>query len=123
MAFFLAYAKISLLVPLEIQRGKKLSRFIIFKIFNGMETEEKKLLQNTFNLAEENNKMLHKVRGVQKRHAIFSVLKIVIIIGIAVGAYYFLQPFVKSVLKFIQDSGASIDQLKNLGSMFQNMPR
>lgn len=88
-----------------------------------METEEKKLLQNTFNLAEENNKMLHKVRGVQKRHAIFSVLKIVIIIGIAVGAYYFLQPFVKSVLKFIQDSGASIDQLKNLGSMFQNMPR
>lgn len=89
-----------------------------------MEQEEKKLLQNTFNLAEENNKMLHKVRGVQKRHAIWGVAKIIIIIAIAVGAYYFLQPFVKSILKFIQDSGASINQLKNLGNTFQNiLPR
>jgi len=84
-----------------------------------MEQEEKKLLQNTFNLAEENNEMLHKVRGVQKRHAIFGIVKIIIIIGIATGGYYFLQPLVKNVLKFVQDSGASIDQLKNLGSMFQ----
>ena len=82
-----------------------------------MESENKEMIE----LIRENNKMLHKVRGVQKRQAIFSVLKIVIIVGIAVGGYYFLQPFVGQIQKFIQDSGASISQLKNLGGMFQNI--
>ncbi len=80
-----------------------------------MDPESKKLLQDTFTLAKENNKMLHKVRGVQKRAAFFRVLKFVIIIGIAFGAFYFLQPYIDQVEKIIKDSGASIDQLKNLG--------
>lgn len=88
------------------------------------EPEGKQLLQATYKIVEENNKMLHKVRGVQKRQAIFSMLKWLIIIGIAIGAFYFLEPYVKNILKFIQDSGASISQLKNLGNTFQNsMPR
>jgi len=82
-----------------------------------MNPEERKLLQNTFNLAEENNKMLRKVRGVQKRQAFFSILKWIIIIGVAVGAFYFLQPYIDNVLKFIQDSSASLNQLKNLGNI------
>jgi len=85
------------------------------------ESESKQLLQAAYKLAEENNKMLYKVRGVQKRQAIFSILKWLIIIGIAMGAFYFLQPFVGQVQKFIQDSGASINQLKNLGNTFQNI--
>ena len=85
------------------------------------ESESKQLLQAAYKLAEENNKMLYKVRGVQKRQAIFSILKWLIIIGIAVGAFYFLQPFVGQVQKFIQDSGTSINQLKNLGNTFQNI--
>jgi hypothetical protein len=82
-----------------------------------MNPEERKLLQNTFNLAEENNRMLRKVRGVQKRQAVFSVLKWIVIIGVAVGAFYFLQPYIDNVLKFIQDSSASLNQLKNLGNI------
>ena len=89
-----------------------------------MDPDSKKLLEETYKFSEENNKMLHKVRGVQKRQAIFSILKWLIIIGIAVGGYYFLQPFVGQIQKFIQDSGASISQLKNLGNTFQNiLPR
>jgi len=82
-----------------------------------MNPEERKLLQNTFNLAEENNKMLRKVRGIQKAQAFFSVLKWIVIIGVAIGAFYFLQPYIDNVLKFIQDSSASLNQLKNLGNI------
>jgi hypothetical protein len=92
-----------------------------------MNPEERKLLQNTFNLAEENNKMLHQVRGVQKRQFFLNTLKWIIIIGAAVGASYFVQPFINQAAQFLKDSGASIDQLKNLGNSFQknlpNMPR
>jgi len=81
-----------------------------------MNPEERKLLQNTFNLAEENNKMLHKVRGVQKRQAFFSVLKWIIIIGITVGAFYFLEPYVQQLQSLIEKTGVNIDQLKNLSN-------
>jgi len=81
-----------------------------------MNPEERKLLQNTFNLAEENNKMLHKVRGVQKRQVLFSVLKWIIIIGITVGAFYFLEPYVQQLQSLIEKTGVNIDQLKNLSN-------
>jgi len=81
-----------------------------------MNPEERKLLQNTFNLAEENNKMLHKVRGVQKRQVLFSVLKWIIIIGITVGAFYFLEPYVQQLQSLIEKTGVNIDQLKNLNN-------
>ena len=81
-----------------------------------MESENKEILD----LLRENNKMLHKVRGVQKRQAIFSILKWIIIIGIFVGSYYIAQPFIGQMQKFIKDSGVSIDQLKNLGNTLQS---
>jgi ABC-type uncharacterized transport system permease subunit len=88
-----------------------------------MDQQEKELLNITLNLVKENNEMLHKVRGVQKRQFVFSVLKIVIIVGIALGAFYFLQPLIDQVGKFIQSTGVNIDQLKNLGNTLQNLPR
>ena len=84
-----------------------------------MDPESKRLLQNTLALVEENNKMLRKVRRSQKITTFLRVVYWVITIGIAVGAFYFLQPFISQIEKYIQSTGISIDQFKGLS----NMPR
>lgn len=55
------------------------------------------MLQNTLALAEENNKLLHKIRGVQKRSTLWQVLKYLLILGIAFGSFYFLDPYLSKI--------------------------
>ena len=62
-----------------------------------MDPESQKLLERTFELTEENNKMLHKVRGVQKRDFLWSVVKYTIIIGIMLGSFYYLEPYINQI--------------------------
>jgi len=77
-----------------------------------MDPESKQLLQNTLALAEENNKMLHKIRSVQKRAAIWQTLKYILIIGIALGAFYFLDPYLNKIIG-LYNSVAGIQQKLN----------
>jgi preprotein translocase subunit SecE len=79
-----------------------------------MDQEEKELLQATFNLAEENNKMLHKVRGVQKRQAFLSVLKVLFFVGLALGAFYFLEPYFNNISRFIEQTSTTFNSIKNI---------
>ena len=58
-----------------------------------MDPESKKILEETFTLEQENNKMLHKVRSVQKWATFWFWFKLIIIIGIALGSFYFLEPY------------------------------
>ncbi len=81
-----------------------------------MDPESKQLLENTYALSEENNKMLHSMRRAQKIASFMRVMYWIVIIAITFGSYYFLQPYVTQLQKFMQDSGASIDQLKNIGN-------
>lgn len=63
-----------------------------------MDPEDRKLLEETLELARENNQMLKKVRSVQKHAMLWSVLKWIIWIGIAFGSFYFLQPYVDRLM-------------------------
>jgi hypothetical protein len=63
-----------------------------------MDQEEKELLGETLELEKENNQMLRKIRGVQKRQILFSVLKGIFIVGIALGVFYFLEPFLNKAM-------------------------
>ena len=74
-----------------------------------MDPESKKLLEETLALARENNHMLRKVRKVQKWAAFSSALKILIVIGITLGSFYFLEPYVKKAIS-IWDSVYGIQQ-------------
>ena len=61
------------------------------------ETEIKQLLQKNLELSEENNKMLHHVRRVQIRQFYWNAIKFVIIIALALGSLYFLEPYLEKV--------------------------
>ena len=81
-----------------------------------MDPESKELLQNTFELAEENNKMLRHIRRSQKIASFVRIVYWLVIVGIGVGAFYFLEPYLNQAQKFIKDSGATINQFKDLGN-------
>ena len=84
-----------------------------------MDPEAKQLIEKTYSLVEENNKILRRMRRSQKVTSIMRVVYWLIIIGIAIGAFYFLQPYIDKLEKFLGSTGISIDQLKGL----TNLPR
>lgn len=85
-----------------------------------MDSESKKLLEDTFALAEENNKMLRSVVQSMRISRIMSIVYWVFIIGSAVGAYYFIQPYVDQLISVY---GGAKSDLDNFGSLFDNLNR
>ncbi len=84
-----------------------------------MNSESEQLLQKTLTVVEENNKMLHKIRGVQKRETFWRVLKLFIIIGITFGSFYFIEPYLNKIINLYSSiSGIQQDtqNIKNVPS-------
>ncbi|MDD5721264.1 MAG: hypothetical protein PHT16_02345 [Candidatus Pacebacteria bacterium] len=84
-----------------------------------MDPESKKLLEDTLVLAQENNKMLHSVMRSMRLARIMRIIYWVIIIGSALGAYYFIQPYIDQLIGVY--SGAKSD-LDNVGSFLNKIP-
>lgn len=72
------------------------------------------MLEETLALAKENNEMLKKVRGIQKWNFFFKIFYWFLIIGVSVGLFYFLQPFVDNVQNTVKETNSSFQKLKNL---------
>ena len=62
-----------------------------------MDSESKKLLEETLRLSQENNNILHSLRRSMRLARFMSLLYWVFIIGSAVGAYYFIQPYINQL--------------------------
>ncbi|OHA21195.1 MAG: hypothetical protein A2849_01600 [Candidatus Taylorbacteria bacterium RIFCSPHIGHO2_01_FULL_51_15] len=62
-----------------------------------MTPEERQILIQTHRLAEENNALLRKMRRAALFGLIWHILYWAVIIGISIGAYYFIQPYVEQV--------------------------
>ncbi|MEN9582243.1 MAG: hypothetical protein RL641_197 [Candidatus Parcubacteria bacterium] len=62
-----------------------------------MSEEERKMLERSLELAEENNKILHSMQRSMRLARVMSILYWVFIIGSAVGAYYLIQPYVEGI--------------------------
>ena len=84
-----------------------------------MDPESKQLLQNTLALAEENNKLLYKIRGVQKRGVVYQVLKYLLILGIAFGSFYYVEPYLNKIVD-MYNSITGVEQKVN-NSPLQNL--
>jgi hypothetical protein len=77
-----------------------------------MPPEEKELLEKSVVLAEDNNKILRSMRNSMRWGRIMTVVYWILIIGISVGAFYFLQPYVDQVIKTY---GSFSNFVRNLG--------
>lgn len=80
-----------------------------------MNPEEKKLLQETADLAKKNNKILRGMQRKQTIASIFSAIKWVIIIGFTIWSLYIIQPFLEQTLalyKQVQETTNTVNELK-----------
>ena len=78
-----------------------------------MPPEEIELLKKSVALAEDNNTILHSMRRSQRYSTIANYVYWIIIIGIAAGAFYFLQPYFDQI-KILYTEATST--LKNFSS-------
>ena len=61
--------------------------------------EDKELLEKILDLTEENNGILHKMRHSMRVAQFVRAIYWIIIIGSAIGAYYYVQPYLDQLLK------------------------
>jgi len=67
-----------------------------------MDPELKRMLDENLELSRENNAMLRKLRNTQKWSKIWSLVKYLILAGVAFGAYKFLEPYLKNIADMMQ---------------------
>jgi hypothetical protein len=63
-----------------------------------MDPYTKSLLEENLKLSKENNKLLLKIRSVQRWAQITRYLYWVVIIGVSFGAFYYIQPYLGNLL-------------------------
>ncbi len=78
-----------------------------------MSPEERELLKRSIALAEENNDILRSIQRSMRLARFMSILYWVFIIGSAVGAYYFIQPYLDTLMGVY---GGTKDQINTAGS-------
>ena len=82
----------------------------------GMDTDERKILERTFKLAEENNKILKKIHRSIKWGRFVKLVYWVIIIGSTVGAFYLFQPVFESFQDTFGVFSSGVKELQSVGS-------
>lgn len=81
-----------------------------------MQPEEKEMLKKTLELSQENNKMLHSIKRSILRGRIFQIIYWLIIIGAAIGAYYYVEPYIDTA---VGAYGNVKGDLKSFGDLFR----
>ncbi len=69
-----------------------------------MTPEERSLLERTHELAEDNNKMLRSIKRSGRISMILRILYWAVIVGVSVGAFYFIQPYIDYITGRNQDT-------------------
>ena len=79
-----------------------------------MNPNEKELLEKTYKLSEENNNILKGIRSSNRWSTFFKVIYWTILIGIAVGAYYYVQPYVDLAFKAYKSVQGDLNNVKSI---------
>ena len=81
-----------------------------------MTPEEKSMLERSLKLSEENNKILHSMRRSARISSIMRYVYWVIIIGLSLGAYYLIQPYVNTLLHIYGQIEGKSDATQSLST-------
>lgn len=79
-----------------------------------MNPEEKEILQKTNDLAKENNKILKSIRRSNRWSTIFRLFYWLIIIGVSIGAFYFIQPYIDPLINAYKGIQTDINNIKSV---------
>ena len=76
-----------------------------------LEPAEEKLLEETFKIEKENNEMLHTLYRDMVMGRAFRIFYWVIILGILVGSFYYIQPYIDPILKMYNKATSLVSGL------------
>ncbi len=79
------------------------------------------LLRENLKLNAENNKILKKIHNHIRWGRAMKALYWVIVIGSALGVYYFLQPLIENIISIYRDIALAGGELKEFMSSFSNL--
>lgn len=82
-----------------------------------MDSETKELLKANFILNKENNELLKKIRKSQKWSQTSKAIYWFIIIAFGFGAWYFVQPYLESVLSVYSSVSGGVSGINNLTNL------
>lgn len=85
----------------------------------GTEKEFRKALSRIREIAEENNRILHKMRRGIIWGRIFTVFYWLVIIGATIGAYYFIQPVIQPFVDTARELIPGLQQI-DAGELLQS---
>ncbi len=88
-----------------------------------MTPEERSLLERTCAIAEENNKILLSIRRSSRITSFMHIAYWVIIIGFSVGAYYFIQPYINSLMGVYGQAQVNVQSLQEAAGSLQDLLR
>ncbi len=89
-----------------------------------MDQESKQLLEEALTLSKENNQMLRSMRRSMRFARFMSFLYWVIIIGSAVGAYYYIQPYIDQLMGVYGGAKSNLDDVgKIIDGIKKNLPQ
>jgi len=80
-----------------------------------MEIEDRRKIQRTLDLVEENNKMLKKMVRSMRWTRLMHIIYALVIIGASIGIFYYVQPIFNQLL---ETYGAFKDSVNRLGNVF-----
>jgi len=80
-----------------------------------MDPELKQLLEENLRLSKENNVLLLKIRNIQRWAQITKILYWFVIIAAAVGALYFIKPYLGGILNIYSGGVSDINSIQSIG--------
>lgn len=80
----------------------------------------KAYLDHIKELSEENNKILKSIRRSNRIGGFFRFVYYVVIIGISIGAYVYLQPYLNSVMQMTQEIQNTNSKIQSTQNSFEN---
>jgi len=88
-----------------------------------MDFETRELVEKILELTEENNRILRKMRRSMFWGRVMSIIYWVLIIGISLGLYYYLQPVIDRSFEFFNTTKDSLGSIDRLTEILNSVPR
>ena len=88
-----------------------------------MTPEERRLLENTAALAEENNAILRKMQSRARWGRVMKGVYWIIILAVSFGAYIAVKPYMEQLKKLYGDIGSNLNQIEAIKQGFGNLKK
>ena len=86
-----------------------------------MSPEEKSLLERTYKMAEENNEILRSIRNSTRWSIAFKIIYWTVILGFSFGAYYFIQPYLDTLMGISGQVKDSVNGVNSVTSTIRDL--